>query len=123
MTSTHSTQAAPDQMAADAREGRFTAVFARHADAAAFLARISGEEAGFQVDSGTARLNRKGGLRVSWQAAPAAFADRGEGNPILRYWQDMSETVGYYGSTFGEYPFNSGARTAYLNGRAGQACM
>jgi hypothetical protein len=35
----------------------------------------------------------------------------------------MAETVGYYGSTFGEPPFGTGKRTAYLNGRAGQASM
>lgn len=105
--------------AADAVAGKFTAVFTRGSDAKAFFERLAGDPAGFRVAPDSLRLNRKGGREVSWQAAPDAFG--GEG--IVRYWDSMAETVGYYGSTFGEPPFGRGRRTAYLNGQPGTACM
>ena len=108
-----------------AKAGKFTAVFTRGTDAKAFHDRLVAEPEGFHVEPGSVRLNRKGGRQVSWQAAPKAFEDHGrDGSPgIFQYWADTAETVGFYGSTFGEPPFGTGKRTAYLNGLAGQASM
>jgi hypothetical protein len=108
------------QDVADVRAGKFTAVFTRGADAKAFYDRLAAKPEADRAVPGSVKLNRKGGRQVSWQAAPGAFeGDEG----IFRYWADMAETVGYYGSTFGEPPFGTGARTAYLNGRPGTASM
>ncbi len=109
----------------DVKAGRFTAVFTRGEDAKAFHDRLVAEAEGFHVVPGSVALNRKGGRQVSWQAAPKAFQDHGrDGSPgIHQYWADMADTVGHYGSTFGEPPFGTGKRTAYLNGRPGQASM
>jgi hypothetical protein len=103
---------------AAAREGKFTAVFARGSDAAAFYARITSGE----FYAANVKLNRKGGRTVTFELG-REVADEG-GKPGWRvYWDDMTETVGYYGSTFGEYPNNAGRVTAYLNGLAGPASM
>jgi hypothetical protein len=60
---------------------------------------------------------------VSWQAAAGACQGhvRDGSSGIFRYWAVMAEIVGCYGSTSGEPPYGTGARTAYLNGRPGQA--
>jgi hypothetical protein len=85
------------------------------------LSRASPEDNHVEPDS--VQPNRKGGCRVSWQAAPSAFEDHGQDgtSAIFRYWAAMAETVGHYGSTSGEPPYSSGARTAYLKGRPGHA--
>ena len=91
----------------DVRAGKFTAVFARGEDAKAFYDRLSTAPAADLALAGSVKLNRKGGRQVSWQAATEAFQAENrdedpDGGEIFRYWQDMAETVGYYGSTFGE---------------------
>ena len=99
--------------------GRFTAVFTRGADAKAFYDCLVANPEAEYAEPGTVTLNRKGGRQVSWQAGPKAFEDhhRDDSPGIFQYWADMAETVGHYGSTFGEYPNRAGARTATLNGR------
>jgi hypothetical protein len=104
----------------DVKAGIFTAEFTRGADALAFLTRLAGEPEGFYVKPGSVRLNRKGGRLVTWEAAPEAFQHSGG---MFGYWQSMAETVGYYGSTFGEPPTGAGKRTACLNGMPGPAVM
>ena len=101
------------------KAGKFTAVFTRSQDAKAFYDRLVANPEADYVEPGTVKLNRKGGRQVSWQAAPRAFEDHGRDDSpgIVQYWADMTDTVGHYGSTFGEYPNRAGARTACLNGR------
>jgi hypothetical protein len=101
----------------EAIAGRFTATFARSEDAQAFYERLTGTD-DFWVKN--VRRNRANGKIVTFEATEKAF-QHSEG--ILGYWQDMAETVGYYGSTFGEPPYGSGKRTAYLNGMPGPATM
>lgn len=88
------------------KAGRFTAVFTRGQDAEAFYDRLVAEGAGFHAETGSVKLNRRGGRQVSWQAAPRAFEDHGRDDSpgIFQYWADMAETVGHYGSTFGGAP-------------------
>ncbi len=105
---------------AEAKAGRFTAVFATSADAQAFYERLSGEPAGFYARS--IRRNRANGRVVMWERDREVPDELGRPGWEV-YWTDMCETVGYYGSTFGEPPFGTGKRTAYLNGRAGPASM
>jgi hypothetical protein len=109
----------------DVKAGRFTAIFTNGADAKRFYDRLAANTASNYVVPDSVKLNRKGGRQVSWQAAPRAFEDHGrDSSPgIFQYWADMADTVGSYGSTFGEPPFGAGARTAYLNGMPGQAEM
>ena len=109
----------------DARAGKFTAVFTRGPDALAFHERLTADPAGFYVVPGSLHLNRKGGRLVTWEAAPGAFEDhgRGGGAGIIQYWHDMADTVGHYGSSFGEPPTGAGSRTAHLNGIPCQAEM
>jgi len=106
-----------------ARTGKFTAVFTRGQDAKAFYDRLAASPEDDHVEPGSVQLNRKGGCQVSWQAAASAFEDHGQDDSsgIFRYWAVMAETVGCYGSTSGEPPNGTGARTAYLNGRPGPA--
>jgi hypothetical protein len=106
-----------------ARTGKFTAVFTRGQDAKAFYERLAASPEDDHVEPGSVQLNRKGGCQVSWQAAPSAFKDQGQDGStgISRYWAVMTETVGRYGTTPGEPPNGTGARTAYLNGRPGPA--
>jgi hypothetical protein len=127
-----------ERQGGDARAGRFTAVFARGADAAAFLARITGQ-AGSPYTSQPdapgawyardARVNRKGGRTVTWAYdGPGPLDGPAWDSPDAPprwhdYWVSMAETVGFYGSTFGEPPWGAGARTATLNGRACPASM
>lgn len=107
-----------------ARRGRFVAEFAGAAEAAAFYARLERDLAGFRVAPGTLRRNRANGRLVAWEAEPAWVEGTEYGEPRwVTYWNSLAETVGYYGSTFGEPPFGTGRRTARLNGRAGPACM
>jgi hypothetical protein len=108
---------------AAAEAGKFTAVFTRGQDAKAFYDHLVASPEGDHVEHGSVQLNRKGGCQVSWQAAPGAFEDHGRDGTsgIFRYWAVMAETVGCYGSTSGEPLSGTGARTAYLNGRPGQA--
>lgn len=104
---------------AAAKAGQFTAVFPCHAYARDFMDRLG--EGGFWVTD--VRLNRRNGRVVTFTATEKAYScnrlaadpDRAQG--ILGYWADMADTVGHYGSTPGEFPFHSGAKTAYLNGR------
>jgi hypothetical protein len=106
-----------------AKAGKFTAVFARGQDAKVFCDRLAASPGDDHVEPGSVQLNRKGGCQVSWQAAASAFEEHGQDDcsGILRYWAVMAETVGCYGSTSGEPPNGTGARTAYLNGRPGPA--
>jgi hypothetical protein len=124
--------------AAEAREGRFQAVFPRAQDAQAFFDRITGKAP--SPYSGRAdgpgawsakdiKQNRKGGRIVTWAydgPVPLnAPAWEGENAPPRwhDYWVLMAEPVGFYGSTFGEPPYGAGRRTATLNGRSCPASM
>lgn len=114
----------------------FEAVFTRGPDATAFYDRLTADPAAFYTANVT--RNRKGGRIVRWDLdedardtalkalaarypdsdyVPAATEDPAE------YLAGMCETVGYYGSTFGEPPFGTGRRTATLNGRPCPASM
>jgi len=103
---------------AAARRGEFTAEFPCHAYARQFADRLAGGD--FWVTD--VALNRRNGRIVTFKATGKAWTcnrlaenpDRTQG--ITGYWLDMADTVGYYGSTPGEPPFHTGARTAYLNG-------
>ena len=107
-----------------AKAGRYVATFDRSADAAAFYERLAADAHGFYVVHGTLRRNRANGRLVAWQADPSRIRGDEYGEPRwLTYWNGMAVTVGFYGSTFGEPPFGTGRRTAYLNGRAGPAVM
>jgi hypothetical protein len=97
--------------------GEFTAQFTNSRDAEAFRARLAGDPDGFHVEPDSVKLNRKGGCRVTWTVAAFAVPN------LHEYELGMAETVGYYGSTFGEPPFGAGRRTATLNGRACPASM
>ena len=112
------------ELRAAAAEGKFIASFPRARDAAAFYARVM-EAPERDWNAADVRMNRKGGRIVTWQATEDAFAKDGCPGPqgIFRYWMDMSDTVGYYGSSFGELPIGAGRRTATLNGRACTASM
>jgi hypothetical protein len=114
----------PAELRAAAAEGRFIACFPRAADAADFYARLMEAPERDWRATGVA-MNRKGGRVVTWQATAEAFTKDSCAGPqgIFRYWMDMSDTVGYYGSTFGEPPTGAGRRTATLNGRACTASM
>jgi hypothetical protein len=103
----------------EARAGRFTAVFTRSSDAASFYARLTASPDDFWTTD--VRRNRANGRTVTWQATGRAFDSNGR--DIIGYWQDMCETVGFYGSTFGEPPFGAGRRIATLNGRPCPASM
>lgn len=109
--------------------GEFTAVFPDGERARQFFERVSGKPEDWNAEPGSVRLNRKGGRQVSWKAAPAAWRNTTfDANPtpelgIRGYWVSMAETVGYYGSSFGEPPWGTGRKTAYLNGMACPASM
>lgn len=115
------------ELRAAAAEGKFIASFPRARDAAAFYARVmEAPERDWRATG--VRMNRKGGRIVTWQATRAAFAehftaDGTAASGIGRYWMDMAETVGYYGSSFGELPIGACCCTATLNGRACPASM
>lgn len=109
----------PAEAVTEARAGRFTAVFARAADAGEFYARLAANPDDFYTSE--VKRNRANGRIVTWQATGRAF--NANGRDILGYWLDMTETVGYYGSTFGEPPFGADRRTATLNGRPCPASM
>jgi hypothetical protein len=96
--------------------GEFTAQFTNSTDAEAFRARLAGDPDGFHADPASVKLNRKRGCQVRWTATDQV-------KNLHEYELGMAETVGYYGSTFGEYPFGAGRRTATLNGRACPASM
>ena len=121
-TSRHDTRQAQVEAV---KTGKFTAVFTRGQDAKAFYDRLAANPEADYVEPATIKLNRKGGRQMSWQAGPEAFEDHGRDDSpgIFQYWADMAETVGFYGSTFGEPSSGTGRRTAYLNGRAGRARM
>jgi hypothetical protein len=110
----------------DVKAGKFTAKFTNGEDAKRFYDRLVANPASDHVEPDSIRLNRKGGRLVSWQANERAFGDqrRNDGQEgIFQYWMDMAETVGYYGSSFGEPPTGAGRYTAYLNGMPGPASM
>jgi len=124
--------------AAAAREGRFTAVFANGKDAAAFYARITGQAGSVytgEISPPSAwsakdiTINRKGGRIVTWAYdgpipldAPA-WDSPGAPPRWAEYWASMAETVGFYGSSFGEPPSGAGRYAATLNGRVCPASM
>jgi hypothetical protein len=105
--------------AADARNGEFTAVFPRAKDAGDFCDRITGDSGFYAAD---VKRNRANGRVVTFRCDPMR-PDEGSEPGWSVYWTDMCETVGYYGSTFGEPPWGSGKHTATLNGRPCLASM
>lgn len=110
---------------AAAKAGKFTAVFPDAATAKAFYDRLSA--GGFYVTD--VKRNRSNGRIVTFTATEQAYqnttyaANPDRTQAIMGYWTSMAETVGYYGSTFGEPPSGAGARTATLNGRPCPATM
>lgn len=112
-----------------AKAGQFVAEFPDSKRAAAFFERLTGDPDGFYAKD--IQRNRANGVLVSWEVdlsvrEPALTARGVDPVPPFGwhdYWVSMCETVGYYGSSFGEPPWGSGAKTAYLNGRACPASM
>jgi hypothetical protein len=104
--------------AAASRAGHFTAVFPSAATARDFFERVSADPAA----SWNASDVRRNGKTVTWENDREP-ADEGSQPGWLSYWLSMCETVGYYGSSFGEPPSGRGRKTAYLNGRACPASM
>ena len=112
--------------AAASRAGHFTAVFPSASSARDFFARLSGADPRYPDEtparSWNARDVRCNGKTVTWENDRVP-ADEGSQPGWSVYWLDMAETVGYYGSSFGEPPYGRGRKTAYLNGRACPASM
>src|SRR5690348_1858310 len=105
----------------DVREGRFEAVFPDAESAGDFYERLMRNPAGDHALN--VKRNCANGRTVTWTTEVLPVTDPLRMRPVIEYWLSMCETVGYYGSTFGEPPFGTGKKTAYLNGRPCPASM